>query len=92
MIDLSDIKPNESAERFEDMSHRGRLGLVVQEDGDIIVYINPDPSEIMRYTKSVEFCELSSGGGGSPHTRAALVELFRAIRKDNEENPQYRDV
>jgi hypothetical protein len=63
----------------------------IQEDGDIILAILPDPSEEYRYAKSVEFCTIGAGGGRSPNTRKALLELFKAIELDNLEDPQNKN-
>ncbi len=72
--------------RKEDMSPRGRLRLIFQEDGDVIVVIDPDPDERMR-DNSVEFCSVGGGGGRSRHTIEALRALGEAMIKDNTECP-----
>lgn len=75
------------AERFEDMSQRGRLRIWQQEDGDMIVEIVPDPNrrEIVRFGNPahVEFCQPGFGGGKSPRTVEALRALMRAMADDN---------
>lgn len=69
------------AERFEDMSPRGRLRVLQQADGDMIVAIVPDPDEHpMTARLSVEFC---TSGGKSPKTREALHALMLAIAEEN---------
>ena len=70
-------------ERFEDMSPRGRMRLIQQKDGDIIIALIPDPNS--RDRDDVEFC---LSGGQSPHTLKALRELLSAMERDNAENPQ----
>lgn len=74
--------------RREDMSPRGMLRLIFQDDGDVIVAIDPDPSEhgFMR-DRSVEFCSVGGGGGRSRHTIEALRALGEAMKRDNAENP-----
>lgn len=78
----------EMDERFEDMSQLGRLRVLWDDDGDVIVAIVPDPKE--RDNGSVEFCIPGSGGGQSTHTHKALIELLKAIKRDNEECQQWR--
>lgn len=65
--------------RLEDMSPRGALSVLKQEDGDIIVSIIPDPN-CKSMWPSAEFC---SSGGGSPRTKAALFALYDAMLADN---------
>lgn len=73
-------------ERHEDMSPLGRLRLIVQDDGDVIVAVVPDPDEPPgRFGNSVEFCSVGGGGGHSPHTLRALRELVKAMEADNAE-------
>jgi len=84
-----------SIKRFEDMSPTGHLMMHQQEDGDIIVCAVPDTEECKRghlppFGIAVEFCSCIGGGGQSPHTRKALIELWKAIERDNAENPQWR--
>lgn len=80
-------------ERFEDMSTRGKLSILVQEDGDIIVSVIPDSLEefnrrgLFQYA---EFCTIGVGGGQSPRTLEALRNLIEAMEADNRKNPQFR--
>lgn len=74
--------------RKEDMSPNGRLRLIKQDDGDIIIVTVQDDG---RYT-GVEFCTTFGGGGGSPNTFKALHKLFEAMEKDNIENHNSRAV
>lgn len=76
------------AERFEDMSPLGRLRVFWDDDGDVIVAIVPDPNE--SDPNSVEFCIPGSGGGQSTHTHRALIELVKAMERDNDEKEQWR--
>ncbi len=55
------IKSNEFYSRYEDMSPDGRLDVLVQEDGDVIVQIVPE-SKSQKPPVSVEFCIYSGGG------------------------------
>lgn len=76
-------------ERLEDMSVRGRLRLIEQDDGDIIVAVQSmDNNGFLQPGDSVEFCALFSGGGGSPKTLDALRALMEAMRQDNLNNPR----
>ena len=80
-------------ERFEDMSPRGVLQVIIQEDGDVIVCGIPGSLEDFNTRglyQSAEFCTIGAGGGQSPHTRQALLDLFRAMELDNKEHPQNR--
>lgn len=72
-------------ERNEDMSPNGRLTVIQQDDGDVIVGIVPNSMEDARrhYVQSVEFCSVGSGGGRSPRTLEALRALMDAIEADN---------
>jgi hypothetical protein len=78
------------AERFEDMSPKGKLKLIQQDDGDIIVVVSPDHEARKSADKQVEFCTCG-GGGQSPRTLAALRELMIAIDLDNKEKTQERE-
>lgn len=73
------------AERFEDMSQRGRLRLLQQSDGDILVCLISDPNGPDEgVSPSVEFC---TSGGKSPKTLAALLALMHAMAEDNRDSP-----
>ncbi len=75
------------AERFEDMSRRGRLRVLQQDDGDMIVEVVEDldsQSPSAGLSASVEFC---TSGGKSPKTRAALLNLMLAMAEDNAARP-----
>lgn len=75
----------ESIDRLEDMSYDGKLQLIKQDDGDIIVVVIPPsegtPSLRRRLPISVEFCA-GSGGGSSHNTLMALYALFQAMQND----------
>ena len=75
------------AERFEDMSQRGRLQVLQQDDGDVIVTVIEDMDSrgpCAGLGASVEFC---TSGGKSPKTLAALRALMQAIADENAERP-----
>lgn len=69
--------------RIEDMSPDGRLEVMVDGDGDAIVAVSSGHGDDFR-TASVEFCT-GFGGGRSPRTRKALLDLMLSIEADNEE-------
>jgi hypothetical protein len=81
------MKRTQSYYRVEDMSPDGRLGIYLQDDGDLVVDIVGRDMHGGPTFASVEFCCTGSGGGRSPHTRDALYELALAIEKDNVERP-----
>jgi hypothetical protein len=74
--------------RKEDMSPRGQLKLHQDDDGDYYVSVYQDDGNGMIVEwATVEFCMCGMGGGKSPNTRKALVELAKAMELDNEESP-----
>jgi len=78
------------AERFEDMSPHGKLQVLQQDDGDMIVTVIEDTESrgpCAGLGASVEFC---TSGGKSPKTLAALRALMLAIAEENTEKPQAR--
>jgi hypothetical protein len=66
-------------ERLEDMSQRGRLRVLIQSDGDVIVSAIQNDGRMA----DVEFCTPMSGGGGSRKTWEALHALAVAMQEDN---------
>lgn len=81
------------AERFEDMSPRGRLRLFIEDDGDVIVEVVSDPESQSAFpgaSVSVQFCTPGMGGGHSSRTLAALRALLDAMTLDNVHNPHRR--
>jgi hypothetical protein len=75
------------ADRKEDMSQRGRLRVILQDDGDVVICTQGMDRGLRQPGSPVEFCTPMGGGGKSPHTHKALIALFRAMQLDNEENP-----
>ena len=72
--------------RREDMSPRGYLKLIQQDDGDIIVACFSDNGNgVIDGQADVEFC---TSGGKSPATLNALYDLMKAIESDNEHHPR----
>lgn len=76
-----------SVKRNEDMSRNGKLVVIQQEYGDMIVAIHPDPDADFMARFSVEFCVVGSGGGRSPKTIKALRSLMIAMEEDNQDRP-----
>jgi hypothetical protein len=76
-------------ERYEDMSPTGKLKLVQQTDGDMIIVIMPDPEALNPEPTQIEFCT-GAGGGQSPRTLKALYALKQAMEADNNERLQHR--
>ena len=72
--------------RFEDMSPTGRLEVLRQCDGDVIVSVITGDGEMAH----VEFTSPISGGGNSERTWKALVALYEAMKADNDDRPQTR--
>lgn len=76
-------------ERKEDMSPDGRLRLLIQDDGDVIVVaLSPGDELHDPSMTSVEFCTPFAGGGGSKRTFKALHALAKAMQEDNEDASQ----
>lgn len=80
-------------QRIDDMSRYARLSVMLDDEGDFIVTVIPDPFlNPDAYPISVEFC---SSGGKSPATREALLNLLNAMEKDNSrskfDNKRYVD-
>lgn len=74
--------------RKEDMSQRGQLRILHDEEGDIhIVVYGDDGDGFIDKSAAIEFCSCGMGGGKSPNTMRALVKLMEAIEMDNEESP-----
>jgi hypothetical protein len=73
--------------RIEDMSARGRMRVLQQTDGDIIVAVYSEENGVVQRGEAVEFCTTGAGGGRSPHTLMALRALMDAMEKDNSERP-----
>ena len=68
--------------RKEDMSQSGRIRLMRQEDGDMVIAVIDDEGNMA----SAEFC-VTSAGGKSPRTLEALRGLALAIMEDNQNDP-----
>lgn len=70
--------------RLESMSPDGKMKMILQEDGDIIIVVEQGNGNggVDRFA-SVEFCTPFGGGGGSQETYWALVQLMGAMAQDN---------
>lgn len=77
--------------RHEDMSADGKLSLMMEDDGDVIITVQ-NSQETLRYRQPgeshVQFCTYS-GGSRSLRTRNALIALMEAIEADNQEYPEF---
>ena len=56
-------------------------------DTSIRVGTDADCDVYVAVVGALEFCTPGLGGGKSPETRKALLNLMDAIRKDNEADP-----
>lgn len=75
-------------ERYEDMTPTGKLTMIRQQDGDVIlVAMGEDFQQV-----ALEFCTPMTGGGSSEHTHKALCALMVAMEKDNVERKQNREA
>lgn len=72
---------NRTVGRQEDMG-QGHLRVLLDGDNDVVVAVWDGQN-----SASVEFCNGGGGGGRSSRTRAALIELMRAIEADNAATP-----
>ena len=63
-----------NVERHGDMGDKGVLRIDLDSDNDVVVSTS--------LLHSVEFCNGGGGGGKSPKTRAALINLMSAIEED----------
>jgi hypothetical protein len=76
------VEQNVFFERQEDMGG-GRLRLILDGDSDVSIAVISEEGEMA----GVEFCTPYSGGGRSPKTREALLNVCRAIREENVTSP-----
>jgi hypothetical protein len=67
--------------RRSDVDPASGLHLTRTEDGDLSVALG--------FGESVVFCAPSRGGGKSPHTWRALIRLFEAMRKDEDQEVRH---
>lgn len=67
--------------RAEDMG-QGHMRVLLDSENDVVV----EAFDGLRSTR-VEFCNPGGGGGRSPRTRSALIDLMRAMEADNAETP-----
>ena len=64
------------------MSPFGSLTLLLQDDGDVVVFLRGRDSVGDPAQAEVEFCDPGAGGGRSPSTLKALRALAVAIQED----------
>jgi hypothetical protein len=80
-----------AVDRFEDMSPKGKLRLILAPDGDIGIEITEgDDRGALGSRACGEFTIPEFGGGDSPRTYDALRALFEAMEADNAERAQHR--
>lgn len=78
----------EPVSRKEDMSPRGQLRIMQDDCGDILVAVYEDDGNgLIDNHAVIEFCTCGAGGGQSPNTRKALIELAKAMELDNQQHP-----
>jgi hypothetical protein len=70
-------------DRLEDMSPNGRLILLIEDDGDVIVTCQEGDEHGGPQGATVQFCTPFAGGGGSHRTFKALRALAIAMAEDN---------
>lgn len=85
--DLDGFPKQREVARLEDMSQRGYLRLILEDDGDIVICTSGMRADRVLPGSAVEFCTVGTGGGKSPKVRAALLALMCAIEQDNAEHP-----
>lgn len=71
--------------RMDDMHSDGVLRVMLDNDGDVCVFVGASGQGGEWESGSIEFCAPGSGGGRSPRTREALIALMVAIEADNAE-------
>lgn len=74
-------------ERRDDMSASGKLTVMLQRDGDVVVNVCKGETVQEWESATVEFCAGGGGGGRSMRTREALIALMVAMEADNAERP-----
>lgn len=70
-----------------DMGTEECLTVSLQPDGDVIVRVDNLDGRDRIVSVAVEFCAPGTGGGRSPHTRLALLDLIAAMARDQKERP-----
>lgn len=78
---------SDRVQRRDDMSTTGKLTVMLQRDGDVVVNISQGEKFEEFESATVEFCAGGGGGGRSMRTREALIALMVAIEADNAERP-----
>ena len=71
-------------QRLESMSPRGFIRLMRENDGDICVTVaEGGPNGEIETIATIQICTPFGGGGGSPETYGALIQLMAAMARDN---------
>jgi len=70
-------------ERIGDMDRKSRLRIYRDASGDIVVQVLQFGPQGLTGVAEVEFCTSPRGGGRSPETFEALLNLIEAMDKDN---------
>ena len=79
--------PDQHVFRISDAHPTRGLQVTIETNGDVWVKITQDESNIEESHDCVSVLEFCTSGDRSRHTREALYELFKAMEKDNAENP-----
>jgi hypothetical protein len=87
IAEMADQERLEKTERVGDMGGLTRLVIYREPDGDIVVQVIVHDERGFKQA-DVEFCTPWAGGGKSRETYHSLLELVKAMQKDNEEHPQ----
>ena len=92
MAEMVEQERLERTERVGDMGGLTRLVICREPDGDIVVQVIVYDERGFK-TADVEFCTPWAGGGKSRETYFSLLEVMKAMEKDNQEQPQdYRKL
>lgn len=75
--------------RMGEMAPAGdsHMRLLIEDDGDVCVSIYEADGPGAARIAGIQFCAPGAGGGQSPHTRRALLDLIRAMAQDNADLP-----
>lgn len=79
-----DVKMGKFYDRIGDMDSDDRISIMREEDGDMIANVTSGNG-----SATVQFCTVGQGGGKSPRTLQALMNLAKAIEEDNADDPHH---
>ena len=74
--------------RRGDMDRYSLLIVKQQDDGDMVVIVQ----QISEGVVEVEFCTPAGGGGRSPKTHEALINLLKAMEEDSAADDQFASI